>query len=61
MKDDIIFIKKCLATIPYNERRRHLERYSELWLQGIGMTDIVYQKQNLGRFMANTYLREMST
>ncbi len=58
LKDDIVFIKKFLSIIPYNRRRSTLERYAELWLQGMRETDIVYRKQNLGRYLANTWLLE---
>lgn len=60
LRDDIAFIKKCLACIPYNLRKSVLEHYAQEWLKGMGMTDIVYQKQNMGRRMANTYMREKS-
>lgn len=59
LKDDIEFIKRMLNLIPYNERRATLQRYSEIWLSGIVNCDIVYRKQNAGRFAANTYLREL--
>jgi len=58
LKDDIEFIKQCLNKIPYNARRSILERYSFEWLKGIGSSDIVYQRQNLGRRRANNFLRE---
>jgi hypothetical protein len=60
LKDDVIFIKECLAKMPYNLRRSVLERYSEEWLKGMGRSDIVSLRMNLGRRRANTYLRELS-
>ena len=59
LKDDIVFIKKCLLLVPYNTRRSTLETYSSQWLSGIGCSDIVHLRQNKGRFKANTYLREL--
>jgi hypothetical protein len=58
-KDDISFIKRFLGFIAYQERRKILERYAEEWLKGMAQTDIVYAKQNIGRFRANTWLREL--
>lgn len=59
LKDDIAFIKDCLAKIPYNERRGALETYSTIWLSHMGKSDIVYHRQNLGRRNANKYLRDL--
>ncbi len=58
LKDDIVFIKACLAKMPYNRRKAILSRYAEEWLKGIGSSDIVYKKQNIGRRAANNFLRE---
>jgi hypothetical protein len=58
-KDDIAFIKCCLGYIPYNERRKTLQKYAEIWLKAMNETDKVIAKQNVGRRRANTWLREM--
>ncbi len=58
LKDDIVFIKKCLVKIPYNAKRRALETYAEKWLSSMRNCDIVALRQNLGRRNANTWLRE---
>lgn len=58
-KDDIAFIKRYIGFIPYQDRRKILEKYADEWLKGMAQTDIVYAKQNIGRFRANTWLREL--
>ena len=59
LKDDINFIKRCLNLIPYQDRRKTLEKYAMEWLKGMNSSDIVYRRQNLGRRKANEYLREL--
>ena len=56
LKDDIVFIKACLAKMPSKSHKTILSRYAEEWLQGMRETDIVYRRQNLGRRKANLWL-----
>ncbi len=58
-RDDIVFIKRCLGCIPYNQRRNTLEKYAEIWLKAMNETDKVIAKQNVGRRKANIFLREL--
>lgn len=60
LKDDIVFIKACLAKMPYNERRGALETYANIWLHSMVKCEIAYCRQNKGRFSANTWLREQA-
>ncbi len=57
LKDDIVFLKKCISLMPYNERRRHLTRYSEIWLSSMLGCEIAQRRQNEGRFKANSWIR----
>jgi hypothetical protein len=58
LKDDIVFIKKCLQIIPYTQRRKTLEKYADIWLQAMRECDSVILKQNLGRRKSNLWLLE---
>lgn len=60
LKDDIKFIRKCLPCIPYQKRRLVLEKYADTWLQGMNTCDNVIRKDNVGRFLANSFLREQA-
>lgn len=59
LKDDVLFIKKCLTRISYQRRRITLECYADTWLKGMHSSDIIYMRQNIGRRNANKYLREL--
>ena len=60
LRDDIKFIKHQLVTIPNQLHKHALTTYADIFLQGIQSTDIVYKQQNVGRRLANTYLREFN-
>ena len=55
-KDDIAFIKRILPDIPQGEHKALLRDYLKTWTDGMGLTENVVQKQNLGRRMANLSL-----
>lgn len=50
---DIRFIEKCLPIIHQDDRRNVLKCYCDIWASEIKEA----QNANLGRFKANTYLR----
>ena len=56
LKDDVKFIKECLAKIPNERHIAILVDYAERWLSGMSKCDIVARRQNLGRRIANLYL-----
>lgn len=60
LKKDIDFIKSCISKIPSQDVRSALIQYANIWLKTMHNTDIVYQKQNRGRYAANVYLRELT-
>ena len=59
LKDDTIFLKRLVSLIPWDERKMVLEKYAHTWLNGMNTCDIVYRRQNVGRRLANTFLREI--
>ena len=59
LRDDIEYIKHCLQPYSKTHYRVILETYVEVWLDAMGKCDIVYQKQNKGRFAANSWLRNV--
>jgi len=59
LREDIKFIKERINDMPLNARKDVLRRYHEEWLKGMASAKIVYQRQNLGRRMANTYIRDL--
>lgn len=58
LRDDIKFIKQQLLGIPEHVRKSVLQKYSEIYLQGMTDCDNVIKKQNHGRFLANTFIQE---
>ena len=58
LKDDTIFLKRLVGLIPWDERKVVLQKYAEIWLNGMNTCDIVYRRQNMGRRAANIFLRE---
>jgi hypothetical protein len=58
-RDDLKFIKTSLAKLPYPRKREAVKGYLDEWLTGMEKTEKSFQKQNFGRFSANTYLRRL--
>lgn len=58
LRDDIRFIKTQLLGIPEQLRKPTLQKYADIYLQGMADCDNVIKKQNHGRFLANTFIRE---
>lgn len=59
LRDDILFIKEQLKHHHRDDHRAILSVYVDNWLKGMSSTDIVQLRANLGRYAANTYLREL--
>lgn len=57
-RDDLKFIKESLEQIPYNQKREAVQDYLNEWVAGMKQTDKSFQKQNFGRYRANSYLIE---
>lgn len=55
--EDAVFIRKQL---PYNQqdRAKLVDVYRSRWINAMGRTPLEHQKQNAGRFAANTWLLE---
>jgi len=60
LREDYAFIEKHLQNTPQNEQRLILRRYLDEWVHGMGETEKTHQKQNLGRFRANSFLRSIN-
>ncbi len=58
LHDDYKFIEESIKDMPENEQRLLVRRYLNEWLLGSKDCDEAPQKQNKGRFRANTFLRE---
>lgn len=58
LKDDTIFLKRLVGLIPWDERKRVLEKYVMTWLKARDTCDIVYKRDNVGRRAANIWIRE---
>lgn len=56
LKDDLAFIDRVIAKVPYNERKRVLNDYILKWYECLGEGKNVSYSQNLGRKRANLYL-----
>lgn len=59
-KRDLEFIDKTLDKFPESDFKPILQCYINKWYEGMGYTEIVYQKQNKGRYNANNWLLERS-
>ena len=57
LKDDVVFIKKCLCQIPYKLHRDVLRRYINQWLNGMEKNLSSSLAPNFWRFGANSWLR----
>jgi len=61
LRDDIKFIRECINKMPYNERKAIMRGYIANWLQGYSYEENALHKENAGRRMANSWLRERVT
>lgn len=59
LRDDIRYIKHQLLQIPQQLHKPTLKKYADIYLEGIASCDSVIRKQNAGRFLANSYLRDL--
>jgi len=57
LRDDRIFIRKCLSNVSGAERLALVNEYLEQWQQAADAEPISFKKENKGRFAANTWLR----
>ncbi len=60
LRDDVYFIRNCLKFVRQPQQESIVKRYLSIWHNELGKEGKSYQKQNLGRFKANTWLREMT-
>lgn len=59
LKDDIRFIKSQLLQIPQQLHKPALQKYADIYLEGMAQCDSVIQKQNTGRRAANKFIQEL--
>ena len=59
LNDDKKWLKKICNGVPSLKLLHLLEQYIVHWLSSMDSEAIPYKKQNVGRFAANSFLREM--
>ena len=59
LRDDIHYLRKHLANLPDEPRKRVLRLYADEWLSGMNEGLNVLLKQNMGRRRANLALVEI--
>ncbi len=57
LKDDLAFLHRQIGHLPDKKRFRILRQYIDVWVTSMGNCDNVIKKQNYGRFMANSWIR----
>lgn len=58
LRDDILYIKRQLVTIPNQLHRQVLTEYCDYWLDAMNSCNNELKRMNIGRRVANTWLRE---
>jgi hypothetical protein len=58
LRDDQIFVHKCLIGIYGTKRLEVVNKYLEQWQQGSDGEPITIKKGNAGRYQANSWLRK---
>ncbi len=58
MPEDLKFIESILIKLPESRHKQLMRDYSQKWLDGIESSKSVQSAQNLGRRMANSWLRK---
>lgn len=58
LPDDVRWIKTVCYGLNNNRLKILLEAYISNWVKAMFNELVIYKKQNVGRFTANTYLRE---
>ena len=58
LSDDLRFIRGRLHDMPKEQIRVILKRYIEIWCDTMSSCENAIKRQNEGRRVANTYLRE---
>ena len=58
LREDYKYIRTMLERVPQDKRKAIVGTYIEMWLRGIGSTINELEQQNLGRRMANNWLRK---
>lgn len=61
LRDDKKYLVTMLRNIPENPRKSLLKRFCDEWLLGFELEENVLLKQNMGRFRANSWLRQELT
>ncbi len=56
LRDDMLFIEKCLSNVPQERHKIVMREYFRLWND---LPNGIEEKLNTGRFEANCYLREV--
>ena len=60
LRDDMLFIEKCLENIPQERHRFVLRDYLAIWDTNVAKNDNVDSTAVNPRFEANTFLRNVS-
>lgn len=60
LRDDMIFIEKCLSNIPPERHRLVMRDYLSIWDSNLQGKNKVALRGSIGRFEANAFLRVTS-
>lgn len=60
LRDDMLFIERCLENIPQNRHRFVMRDYLSLWNTKVAEKENAPSVHINARFEANTYLRNLS-
>ena len=58
LRDDRVFVHRCLIGIYGTKRLEIVNKYLEQWQQGSSSEPVNIKKDNAGRYKANTWLRK---
>jgi hypothetical protein len=58
LRDDFLYCERLLRNLPEHLQRSMLRGYCAKWDEGMEQEQNEQRKQNAGRFLANTFLRE---
>lgn len=60
LRDDIKYIQQRIKCIPQYKRKEVLTQYVAIWQKHMLSCGDVIKKENVGRYQANTWLRELT-
>lgn len=60
LRDDMLFIERCLNNIPQSRHKSVLRDYFAIWNTNIAIENIIDSERVNPRYEANTYLRNIA-